>query len=125
MHKFQRHQALKFGARGAVGSIMTDMSPEARKTIQDLMLIPQRAKIQQKLSLKKKRETTSDVLLKMQGIKHGEKCNRCELNCEIKHQESMTFWASVDGLTPIYNMENCPKQGKLEKKNLKMKKRAR
>lgn len=104
---------------------MAEMSPEARKTIQDLMLIPQREKIQQKLSLKKKRESTAETLLKMQGIKHGEKCNRCEINCEIKHQESMTFWANVDGLTPIYNLGNCPKQGKLEKKNIKMNKRKR
>jgi hypothetical protein len=102
-----------------------EMGAEARKTVQDLMLIPQRKNIEQNLSLKKKREMTAKTLLTMQGIKHGEKCTRCELNCQVKHDESMTFWARQDGIKPLYDLGNCPKQGKLEKLNIKKKRRVK
>lgn len=82
-----------------------EMGPEARNTLQHLMLLPQKNNVQQKLSLKKKRETESIMLLKAQGIKFGEKCSRCEVNCKVKHEESMVFWARLEGIEPEYCME--------------------
>jgi hypothetical protein len=42
------------------------------------------------------------MLLKAQGIKFGEKCSRCELNCVVKHEESVVFWANLEGIEPLY-----------------------
>jgi hypothetical protein len=47
------------------------------------------------------------------------------LNCEVKHLESVDFWAVIEGRKPQHTLENCPKQGKLEKAKLEKKKRVR
>jgi hypothetical protein len=104
---------------------MSDMSSESKRTIQDLAMIAEKNKIRQHQSLKKKRETASDVLLRAQNIKHGEKCKRCSVNCAVKHAESEDFWAVIEGTEPKYTLETCPRQGKLEKDKIKMKKRKR
>ena len=81
---------------------MAELSPEARNVMQGLMLCRGQRDREQKISLKKKREESSLMLLKAQGIKYGEKCSRCELNCVVKHEESVAFWANLEGIEPLY-----------------------
>jgi hypothetical protein len=93
--------------------------------IQDLMVNSQKHKISPIVSIKEKRKATSDILLKSQHIKHGKNCNRCNLNCEVKHLESIDFWAIKEGLEHKYTLETCPRQDKLDKVKLKRKRRVK
>lgn len=90
------------------------MGVEAKKTHQDLIIESKKSTLDIR-SLKKRREKTSKVLLEAQRITYEEKCTRCNLNCRIKHRESLDFWAVKQGLEPTINSENCPKQGKVKK----------
>jgi hypothetical protein len=98
-------------------------NPDSTKAVQDMMLLPYAKKIEKKISITKKRETTSKTLLTAQGIRHGEKCCRCGLNCEVKRKESVEYDKIFGNEKAIYKLETCPKQGKLEK--LKIKKKGR
>jgi len=95
-------------------------NPDSTKAVQDMMLLPYAKKIEKKISITKKRETTSKTLLTAQGIRHGEKCCRCGLNCEVKRKESVEY-DRIFNEDPIYKLETCPKQGKLEKLRIKKK----
>lgn len=102
---------------------MVELSKESKKTINELMWMKDQRGLIRKISLKAKRKAESEILLKASKIPHGEKCSRCEVNCEIKHKESVDFWAKREGLEPVYNLETCPKQGELQRHRIKMKKR--
>ena len=101
---------------------MVDISIETAHTIQGLAIEGNRSKVDKHTSLKRKRESEADILLRAQGIKHGEKCKRCSLNCDVKHRESVTFWAVLEGTPPKYTLDTCPRQGHLEKLKVKTKK---
>jgi hypothetical protein len=100
------------------------MNPESKSTVQDMIIEPNRKRIEKATSLKKRREALSNTLLKAQGIRHGDKCYRCGLNCEVKRQEHVDF-SKIFKEPPIYSLDNCPKQGKLSKLRIKKKNRER
>ena len=77
-------------------------SPETQLFTQQLILQMGKKQRDKSISPKKKREAESLVLLNAQDIKFGEKCARCELNCCVKHLESVLFWARTEGLQPVY-----------------------
>jgi len=58
-------------------------------------------------SAHKKRIETAKLLLKR--VKHKGECVKCLVNCSVKHEEDVDFWALKDGLKPVYSLETCPK----------------
>ncbi|NMC13582.1 MAG: hypothetical protein GYA34_11965 [Chloroflexi bacterium] len=95
-------------ANNSEPSQSAQVTPETKKTIQDLILRVKHTS--DKKSARRKRYEASMVLLKTLEIKHKPECVKCMLNCEVKHKEDVEFWARIEGIEPVYNMENCPKE---------------
>jgi len=86
--------------------MVEDLSYEAGKARQEMMVMMARKDTSPK-SAHKKRLLTSQLLLKR--VKHKGECVKCLVNCSVKHEEDVDFWALKEGLKPVYTLETCPK----------------
>ena len=105
---------------------MVEISDETRRTISELVTVSTESKHRDIKSHKRRRHAESKSVLGALKIKHGEVCHMCTLDCEVKRKEDPDFWANMTGdgndvPSPIYRLETCPKQGRLERARVKMK----
>jgi len=101
---------------------MVDLSYEAGKIRQEMIIATNR-KVREKPSAYKKRIATSATLLKR--VEHKTECIKCLVNCSVKHDEDVDFRALREGLKPVYTLATCPKVSNDKMKEAKKSQRKR
>lgn len=93
------------------------ISEDTARTISQLGLMVNKKTVYK--SAAKNKHETSRALLKTLGIKHKPECLKCMINCEVKHEEDIDFWARKENLAPVYTLETCPRKIEVDGKQLK------
>ena len=104
---------------------MDELSDATRKEIYGLMLEAKGSKLKRLTSYKKRRHEESKSILKSLNVRHGALCDKCNVNCAVKHAEDSEFWAVKEGLKPLYTLDTCPKQSDLQRLKMKPHKRVK